>query len=193
MRETMTKRLCFLTVVAVVLVSLRGVASFRHYDQPFLVSVGDKIGYMDAACRMVVPPQYSDAFGFSEGLAAVKVGDKWGYIDRNGATVIQPQFAQAWEFSDGLASVKLEEKSPLFGFIDRRGKLVIAPQFGMPLTFAEGLVEGYGEENKILNVPLGYMNLSGEYVIRLQEPGKTIEFLTGFSEGLAAVSCRAPR
>jgi hypothetical protein len=58
----------------------------------------------------------------------------------------------------------------------------------MPLSFSEGLVEGYGEENKILNVPLGYVNSGGEYVIRLQEPGKRIEFLAGFSEGLAGVS-----
>jgi hypothetical protein len=74
---------------------------------------------------MVIPPQYSGAFGFSEGLAAVNVGEKWGYIDRTGATVMQPQFASAWEFSDALASVKLEEKSPLFGFVDKRGRVVI--------------------------------------------------------------------
>jgi hypothetical protein len=32
------------------------------------------------------------------------------------------------------------------------------------------------------------VNPSGDYVIRLQESGKRIEFLTGFSEGLAGVS-----
>src|SRR6266446_1825532 len=188
MQKTMMKRLRVLTAIAVVLVSVTAVAKFHHYDRPFQVSVGEKIGFMDANCRMVIPPQYSEAFEFKEGLAAIKVGEKWGYIDATGATVIQPQFALAFEFSDGLASVKLEEKSPLFGFIDKSGKVVVKPQFGMPLWFSEGLVEGYGEENKILNVPLGYVNSSGEYVIRLQEPGKRIEFLAGFSEGLAGVS-----
>lgn len=149
------KRLCVFTAVAVALLSATAIARFHHYDQPFQVSVGDKIGFMDGGCRMVIPAQFSEAFDFPEGLAAVKVGEKWGYIDATGATVIQPQFALAFEFSDGLASVKLEDKSPLFGFIDKGGKVVIKPQFGMPLWFSEELVEGYGEENKILNVPLG--------------------------------------
>jgi hypothetical protein len=186
----MMKRLCFLAVITVALVSVRAFAHFHHDDQPFLVSIGDKIGFMDVNCRMVIPPQYSEAFGFNEGLAAVKMGDKWGYIDRNGATVIRPRFALAWAFSDGLASVKLEETSALFGFIDKSGRIVIEPQFGMPLTFSEGLVEGYGEENKILNVPLGYVNSSGEYVIRLQEPGKEIEFLTVSQRDLQGFRCR---
>jgi hypothetical protein len=60
----------------------------------------------------------------------------------------------------------------------------------MPSTFSEGLVEGYGEKNKILNIPLGYMDGSGKYVVRLDEPGFEIEFLTAFSEGLARVSMR---
>ncbi len=180
----------FLTFAAVlfVLLSISASAHFHHYEQPFQITVGDKIGFMNANCQIVVPPQYSEAFEFTEGLAAVKVGEKWGYIGPTGTTVIQPQFAGAFEFSDGLASVKLEEKSPLFGFIDKNGKLVVKPQFGMPLWFSEGLVEGYGEENKTLNVPLGYVNSKGEYVIRMQEPGKRIEFVTRFSEGLAGVS-----
>ena len=51
-------------------------------------------------------------------------------------------------------------------------------------------MEGYGEKNKILNIPLGYMNKAGKYVIRLNEAGSEIEFLLGFSEGLARVSMR---
>jgi len=146
---------------------------------------------MDASCRMVIPAQFSEAFEFSEGLAAVKVGQKWGYIDRTGAIVVKPQFAGAFEFSNGLASVRLEENSPQWGFIDKTGRVVVKPQFGMPLWFSEGLVEGYGEKDNILNIPLGYVDSKGEYVIRLEEPGKRIEFLEGFSEGLAAVSMQA--
>ena len=61
----------------------------------------------------------------------------------------------------------------------------------MPLWFSEGLVEGYGEKDDILNIPLGYVDKSGRYVVRLNEPGQEIEFLVEFSEGLARVSMRA--
>ena len=53
------------------------------------------------------------------------------------------------------------------------------------LWFSEGFVEGYGEKDKILNVPLGYVNSNGEYAIHMEELGKRIQFLLGFSEGLA--------
>jgi hypothetical protein len=127
---------------------------------------------------------------FSEGLAAVKIGGKWGYIDQGGSLVIPPKFAGAWFFWEGLASVKLDERSPLWGFVDRKGDVVIQPQFGMPLQFSEGLVEGYGEKNKVMNIPLGYMNKTGKYIVRLDEPGFEIEVLLGFSDGLARVSMR---
>jgi hypothetical protein len=84
--------------------------------------------------------------------------------------------------------VRLDENSPFWGYIDRTGKLVIRPQFGMPLWLSEGLVEGYGEENGILNVPLGYVDKNDTYVIRLDEPRMRIEFLVGFSERLGRVS-----
>jgi serine/threonine-protein kinase len=182
------KRLVTTAMFLIVVLSISASAHFHHYERPFQLVLGGKYGFMDAHCRLVIPPQYSEASQFKEGLAAVKVGDKWGYVNSAGATIIQPQFAFAEDFSGGLASVKLDEKSPLFGFINKNGRVVIKPQFGMPLWFSEGLVEGYGEENGILNVPLGYVNSQGEYVIRLEEPGQRIEFLTAFSEGLAGVS-----
>jgi len=161
-----------------------------HFGLPFLVAVDSKYGYMDASCRMVIPARFDEAFEFTEGLAAVKAGDKWGYVDRNGQFVIAPRFAGAFHFADGLASVQIDKSSALWGFIDRTGKLVIKPQFGMSLWFSEGLVEGYGEEDGILNVPFGYVDKSDRYVIRLEEQGMMIEFLVGFSEGLARVSMR---
>jgi WG containing repeat len=115
---------------------------------------------------------------------------KWGYIDLSGQFAIAAQFAGAFHFADGLASVRLDERTPLWGFIDKTGMVVIKPQFGMPLWFSEGLVEGYGEKDHVLNVPLGYVDKSGKYTVHLDEPGMEIEFLVGFSEGLARVSMR---
>lgn len=175
---------------AILFTAIFASAQNRHFGLPFLVRVNGNYGYMDANCRMVIPARYAEAFDFTEGLAAVKIGQNWGYIDQTGVIAIPAKFAGAFHFSDGLASVRLDAHSPLWGFIDKTGQVVISPQFGMPLWFAEGLVEGYGEQNKILNIPLGYVDKNGNYAIRLSEQGMEIEFLTDFSEGLAAVSIR---
>ena len=180
----------FAVGVAILCAVTSASAQLRHFGLSFPVTVGDKYGFMDSSCHLVVPAQYDQAMEFSEGLAAVKIGEKWGYINEGGSLVIPPKFAGAWFFSAGLASVKLDEQSPLWGFIDRKGGVVIQPQFGMPLQFSEGLVEGYGEKNKVLNIPLGYMDKTGKYVVRLDEAGFEIEFLLGFSDGLARVSMR---
>lgn len=177
------------SVSAIILCGVVAVAAQnRHFGLPFLVTIDGKSGFMDANCHMVVPAQFDEAMYFSEGLAAVKIGGKWGYINEQGLLLIPPRYAGAWFFSDGLASVKLDEGSPLWGFIDPKGDVVIRPQFGMALRFSEGLVEVYGEKNKILNVPLGYMDKGGKYAVRLDEPGYEIGFLVEFSEGLARVS-----
>ena len=162
----------------------------RHFGMPFTVSLHGKYGYMDANCKMVVPARFDEAFDFTEGLAAVRADGKWGYIDLSGQFAIAAQFAGAFHFADGLASVRLDERTPLWGFIDKTGMVVIKPKFGMPLWFSEGLVEGYGEKDHVLNVPLGYVDKSGKYTVHLDEPGMEIEFLVGFSEGLARVSMR---
>jgi len=69
------KRLYVFAAIAVALLSTTATARFHHFGQPFLVGIGDKHGFMDASCRMVIPAQYPEAFDFSEGLAAVKVGE----------------------------------------------------------------------------------------------------------------------
>lgn len=180
----------FAIVVTVLFLGPTAFPQNRHFGLPFLVKTNGKYGFVDANCRTVIPAQYSDAFDFSEGLAAVKIGQKWGYINESGTLVIPAQFAGAWYFSDGLASVKLDEQSPLWGFVDKTGLVVVRPQFGMPLWFSEGLVQGYGEKDHILNIPLGYVDHEGKYTIHLDEPGVEVEFLLGFSEGAAVVSMR---
>jgi hypothetical protein len=54
------------------------------------VKTGDKWGYIDKTGQMVIPPKFSGALGFTEGLAAVVTGDKWGYIDKTGKYVWAP-------------------------------------------------------------------------------------------------------
>jgi len=50
---------------------------------------------------MVIAPQFSDAYGFSEGLAQVKEGSKWGYIDKAAKMVIPPQYDKSYNTQKG--------------------------------------------------------------------------------------------
>jgi hypothetical protein len=51
-----------------------------------------KYGFIERTGMFAIPPQYEDAFVFSEGLARVQVNGKVGFIDRTGVFVIPPQF-----------------------------------------------------------------------------------------------------
>jgi len=84
-----------------------------------------KIGFMDAAGKVIMEPQIELAFEFSEGLAPVRVKGKWGYMDEGGRMVIKPRFYEAYKFSGGIAKVM-----PAFGwmgYIDKTGKYVWRP------------------------------------------------------------------
>src|ERR1039458_8896180 len=67
----------------------------------FPVSINGKIGYINPAGKVVIPPQFLDAGRFEDGLAPVLAGNAWGYIDKDGKLDIAPQFDVADPFSDG--------------------------------------------------------------------------------------------
>ena len=87
-----------------------------------------KYGFIDRHGKFVIPPTFTSAGYFSEGLAPVKVEGKdhslgkgqltrretgkWGYIDRTGTFKISPQFGSASSFSEGLAKATLWEDRP---------------------------------------------------------------------------------
>ena len=64
-----------------------------------------KWGYIDKTGKEVVPCQYDNALGFSDGLAVVEKGGKCGYIDKTGKEVIPCKYDVESDFSDGLAAV----------------------------------------------------------------------------------------
>jgi len=97
----------------------------KTYDGPLFPAIKDgKYGFIDIKDNVVIPPIFTSAKYFSEGLAAVQVGGrsyidslpgsgqyigsekgKWGYIDRTGEIKIPPQFSEAREFSEWLARI----------------------------------------------------------------------------------------
>ena len=73
-------------------------------------------GFIDKTGAIAIAPKYDDAWGFTEGLAAVKIGNMWGYIDKTGRQIVPTKFDDASSFSDGLARVRVGDK---YGYIVR--------------------------------------------------------------------------
>ena len=71
------------------------------------------------------------AYGFSEGLAAVRMEEKgpWGFINKSGVMVIKPQFDAANSFHEGLAVVRKGTDTygnkNEYAVIDKTGKMII--------------------------------------------------------------------
>jgi hypothetical protein len=143
-----------------------------------------KYGFIDAAGRVVIKPQYDGALPFTEGLAAVSLGKKWGFIDSSGKVVVPLSYFAVAPFSDGVAAVTLEDGTARpCGYIDHAGQYVIKPQNKFVCRkFKEGFAlvgvynETAGEDFD------GYMNKQGELAI-----GGDYVRADPFSEGLALV------
>lgn len=66
---------------------------------------------------------FTIAFPFSEGKAAVKTTENWGFIDRDGRFAIEPKFNFASSFVDGLAFAGYIDGT--IGFINTNGEFKI--------------------------------------------------------------------
>ena len=160
-------------------------AESAFHDGLALVDVGGKKGYIDKTGKVVIPPQFTYAYPFSEGLAAVTKlpsgDDGWGHIDKTGRWVVEPKFQWASSFSGGLAPVN---RSRNCGYVDVHGALVLQPKVSPGETdcatvwgdFVNGLAR-WKFGNKY-----GFIDSTGKTVI---EPKYDLTF--HFSEGLAAV------
>ncbi len=76
-------------------------------------------GFIDCKGKIVIDPQFAEAFGFNEGLAGVRTtkttgwygkGDAWGYIDKTGTYVLEPTFNEVHTFHKGVARVHVGGK-----------------------------------------------------------------------------------
>lgn len=97
-----------------------------------------KWGYADPTGKIIIAPQFDNAYFFAEGLAPVQTGEKFGYIDESGGFAIEPRFAGAGPFSEGLAPVS-ENKGQ--AYIDKSGKVVFKIPHNAYAGFSEGLLK----------------------------------------------------
>ena len=93
-------------------------------------------GYVNAAGKFVLEPQYEEAMPFADFLAPVKQEGKWGFINGEGKFVIEPRYEDAFLFSDQAAAVKEGGK---WGFINRSGRFLVEPKYEDAAIFRQGL------------------------------------------------------
>ena len=104
------------------------------------MAVGDRYGYLDRTEKMVIPPQFSAAENFSDGVALVHLPDgAKGLVDRQGKIVILSfSLEELQPFAHGLAAVKVGDK---YGYVDKQGTLIIKPQYDNASPFDQGLAQ----------------------------------------------------
>jgi len=126
------------------------------------ITVGDKHAFIDEKGQIVVPPTFSRAGEFGEGLAPVKTDTGlWGFIDLSGKMAVQPQFEDVCSsgrgvllktFSNGLIPVK---KDGLWGYMNPAGELAIPCRFTTAHPFRNGAAEVLEGQNAFFIGPDG--------------------------------------
>lgn len=165
-------------------------------------------GYINEQGRIVVPPRYTSATNFNDGIAIVEEALTSGYINVSGKLIDgQMHHSTLTPFNDGVG---VFEENGIYKFIDKNG-LIIASGFNGAGHFTDGLApvqrglhwslisktgktmrkldfdrvesssEGLAEVTK--DGKKGFMNATGDLVIPLQ-----FAATRPFSNGLAAVS-----
>jgi len=173
------------------------------YDGPLFPALGEGgWGYISSKGDFVIPPQFTGAKAFKEGLAAVYVGGGvgqgdygpkyrgglWGFVDRKGEFVIPPQFVNVKSFNNGTASVAYgSDEKPLWGTIDDQGgRIIVKPKYTGSLSFQNGVASGRLDgEKKVqgLSIPkYEYMDMAGRTITekeyRERASGQTVEAYT---------------
>ncbi len=103
-------------------------------DSLVCYSDGQKRGYFNLFTGLpVMKPQYSHAWIFSDGLAAVDDEGMIKFIDASGRVVMDPKVEYApqsdgYVFHNGYCIIQ-DGKSNRYGMIDRQGKWVLEPQY----------------------------------------------------------------
>jgi hypothetical protein len=130
-----------------------------------LVSKDGMFGFINRAYQERIPLQYSIAFDFSEGVAAVLISDslhdEWIFIDSTGKQAVPGKYSYInYSFVDGLAVVSVDGEKYV---INKKGERVIKPQDNWVLPFRHGLA--LVSES---STTFGVVNLKGKTVIPIQ-------------------------
>ncbi|MCW5553567.1 MAG: WG repeat-containing protein [Verrucomicrobiae bacterium] len=119
------------------IIEMPGVRSRGIPSEGFYVfsDASAKYGYFDSAGTIRIAPEYDDALGFSDGLAAVRVGEEWFYINKIGKRCSEG-YDKAWCFSEGIAPVL---RDGCCYYVDPRFRPQFDSEFQLAMEFSEGL------------------------------------------------------
>ena len=166
----------------------QGLTPFLDYDTKENKKGSGDWGFKDANNKIVIPPQFEAAYGFSEGLAMVLNADnKYGFIDETGKIIIEPQYEVCGSggngfFKEGLAIVATSSEEAgrgKCGVIDKEGNWVVKPTFKHVAPYSEGLAAVWIKDND--SDKWGFIDKKGNMVI---EP--KFDIVNNFHEGLAS-------
>ena len=92
------------------------------YDKGSKETTGGLWGYVSVDGQIVIEPTYEQAYGFSEGIAAVKLNKKWGFINSEGIFVVPCEYDEVESsFKDGKG--ELVKDGEVFVF-DKKGSQI---------------------------------------------------------------------
>ena len=133
-------------------------------DRSQIETADIKFGYLNKKGEIVIPPIYSQAKSFSQGLASVK-DDKsmTGYIDSKGNLKINYQYANGERFNKQGLAIVLAPESEYYGVIDKNGKYVINPQFEYMFADDNGYIIRLDKHGDY-----GYCDMQGKLIINPQ-------------------------
>ena len=188
-----------------------GAPSFTYGRVILWSEDNSSVAVFDNEGNIIVPFEFTNGWGFSEGLAAVQTGTftmtddgwvdtrQWGFIDLEGNVVIDFQFspfsyefrpAHNPRFSEGLAAVHHMaasyyswQRMGYWGFIDPTGHLIIPFTYDYARDFREGRAAVVmGDWEWSDNATWGFIDHEGNMVIPMQ-----YSHVSDFSEGRAIV------
>ena len=150
-----------IAISALIVVVCCGCKCSRHLF-PVYVNDADGYGYIDRKGTLVIPPRFSYAYDFSEGLACVM--DRSGiylFIDSDGHEVIRPPWGNGYHsirrFSEGLVAASSLWEG--VRFYDLSGKQAFDGEFEKTGDFSCGLAAVK------LNGQWGYIDKCGSLAI----------------------------
>lgn len=113
------------------------------------IQVGGKWGFVDAAGKIAIAPQFDYVADFSEGIASAQLDEKWGLIDKQGKWILAPAMEAIGSFSNGLVSAQLDDK---WGYIDATGKWVIPAQYAYVGGFSGSVAVVHESHESVLMI-----------------------------------------
>ena len=85
------------------------------YDINSKKTTGGLWGYISVDGEIVIEPIYEQAYGFSDGMAAVKLNGKWGFINSEGIIVVPCEYDEVEDsFKDGKGKLVKDDEIYIF-------------------------------------------------------------------------------